>query len=279
MSVNGLEEYTHFFKVQLDQFNGPIDLLLHLVKQNELPIEKISLAKISTQYMQCLEQMRNFDLEVAGEYLVIASTLLSIKSSILLNEPVELVENEDGEMIDPHAELLRRIREAEIYKDGARFLECRDLLDHDVFITQADSSNAGKPEPKFKDHDPLLLAKAFYKVLKGLKDSEPLYQITLEAVSIMDRMMWVLDKLKATKQPLSFEELVPDRTSRGSVIGSFLALLELCRRQAIVVKQTETFGEIAIVLADNKDFDFSGMVSEFDQIDALSKPEQATVNA
>ena len=79
------EEYSHFFTVEIDQFNGPIDLLLHLVKQNELPVEKISLARVTSQYMHCIERMGKIDLEIAGEYLVIAATLLSIKSSILLD--------------------------------------------------------------------------------------------------------------------------------------------------------------------------------------------------
>ncbi len=94
MTVSEFEEYPHFFEVQVDLFKGPIDLLLHLVKQKELPLEEISLAEVADQYMHCLEQMRRFDLEIAGEYLVIAATLLSIKSSHLLNEPVELVEDD-----------------------------------------------------------------------------------------------------------------------------------------------------------------------------------------
>ncbi|RIL11386.1 MAG: segregation/condensation protein A, partial [Proteobacteria bacterium] len=111
-SVTPPDAYAHFFEVKLDVFDGPIDLLLHLVKQNELPIEKVSLAKVASQYLECLEKMRYFDLDVAGEYLVIAATLVSIKSSILLNQPVELVEDEEGNLVDPHEELLNRLREA-----------------------------------------------------------------------------------------------------------------------------------------------------------------------
>ena len=258
------EEFNHFFVVELEQFNGPIDLLLHLVKQNELPIEKISLAKVTGQYMSCIERMSKIDLEIAGEYLVIAATLLSIKSSILLDEPPELVQNEEGEMVNPHEELLLRLREAEIYKDGARFLECRDQLDRDVFVPVPDLSTVGKNPPKLKNHDPMMLADAFHKVLKELDDVAPVYEVHIESVSIVERMMWILEELKETSKPLSFRQLVPDLTSRGSVIGSFCALLELCRRQAITFEQGESFGEIYVMAATDSAFDFSGMTSEFD---------------
>ena len=259
------EEYSHFFTVEIDQFNGPIDLLLHLVKQNELPVEKISLARVTSQYMHCIERMGKIDLEIAGEYLVIAATLLSIKSSILLDEPPELVANEEGELVDPHDELLSRIREAEIYKDGARFLECRDQLDRDVFVPIPDLSHVGKAPPKLKDHEPMMLATAFHKVLKGIASAAPVYQVSLESVSIVERMMWILDELKIAKAPRSFESLIPDLTSRGSVIGSFCALLELCRRQAISLEQGESFGEIFVSLALEGVYDFSQMTSDFDQ--------------
>ena len=127
------QEYTHFFEVELELFNGPIDLLLHLVKSNELPIEKISLAQVTEQYLHVIRNVEQFDLEIAGEYLVIAATLLSIKSSYLLNEPVQLVEDADGNLIDPHEELLYRLREAQVYKEGAEMLGGLDLLGVHVF--------------------------------------------------------------------------------------------------------------------------------------------------
>ena len=100
-----------FFSVQTPLFDGPIDLLLHLVKTNELPITKLSLAEVAEQYMQCLDMMRSLDLEIAGEYLVIAATLLSIKSSVLLDEPVEMVPDEEGNLYDPYEALLEQLGE------------------------------------------------------------------------------------------------------------------------------------------------------------------------
>ncbi len=263
--MNTAEEYPHFFEVQLAFFQGPIDLLLHLVKREELSIETVSLAEVANQYLECLEQMRAFDLEVAGEYLVIAATLLSIKSSVLLDEPVELVEDEDGNLVDPHEELLRRLREAEVYKDGAQALSQRSFYGIDVFSPPSLLSKVKAPPAEIKDHDPLLLGKAFKKILDKLKDDSHSYNITLESVSIVDRMMGVLSELKKATGPIVFYRLIPDMTSRASVIGTFVALLELCKRQAICVQQDESFNEIVVLLASDKTDDLQ-LTSEFDTV-------------
>lgn len=239
------------FEVKLELFDGPIDLLLHLVKKNELPIEKLSLAQVAAQYMQCVESMRDLDLETAGEYLVIAATLLSIKSSVLLNEPVELVIDDDGNLVDPHEELLRRLREAEIYKDGARYLGGKALLGIDVFEAPSLLDGIEAPPVKLKQHDPLLLGIAFRRMIDQAKAGTPLFKIILESHSVVEVMMKVVDVLRQAKGPLSFEELVFDRTSRGSIISSFLALLELCKRQVIAVSQPENSRDILIALSDD----------------------------
>lgn len=262
----------HFFEVRLENFDGPIDLLLHLVKRQELPIEKLSLYQITAQYFECLDKMRNLDLDVAGEYLVIAATLLSIKSSILLNEPVELIPDDEGNMIDPHQELLDRIREAAIYKEGAMKLSDRDLLGLDVFENVSILKTVPTPGAKYKDHDPLLLARAFKKLLSQTKDSGPLFSITVDSVSILERMMTILDRLGKAEGPLSFVRLIEDPTERGSVISGFLALLELCKRGAIAVRQNENFDDISIVLSDRA-HDLGAFESEFDDSD-----EKVTVN-
>lgn len=257
------EEYAHFFEVRLDLFDGPIDLLLHLVKQRELPIEKLSLAAVTEQYLRCIEQARHFDLEVAGEYLVIAATLLSIKSSILLDEPVELIEDEEGNLLDPHEELLRRLREAEVYKHGAFMLSCRKLLNVDVFPTPSHLSSVEPPPVEYKQHDAMLLARAFKKVLERAPE-EVRITIMIDSVSIVERMMSVVNELKRSTGPLPFERLIPDLTSRSSVIASFLAILELCKRQAVRVRQEGVFERIVIALASEGEVDFSGVASEFD---------------
>ena len=260
-AVSG-EEYSHFFEVQLDLFNGPIDLLLHLVKSNELPIEKISLAQVTEQYLDAIGQLEQYDLEIAGEYLVIAATLLSIKSSYILNEPVQLVEDADGNLIDPHEELLRRLRDAEVYKDGAQQLGNRCLLGVHVFPPPSKLRQIKAPTETFADHNPLLLGKALKKLLEEIGEEVKL-TFTVDSVSIVDRMMGVINQLQENKDGIPFRYLVPDLTSRASIVGTFIALLELCKRQAIRVTQDILFNEIVISLASDK-IDTSKFESEFD---------------
>jgi segregation and condensation protein A len=263
LAEGAFEEYSHFFEVRLELFHGPIDLLLHLVKQRELPIEKLSLAAVTDQYLRCIEKAEDFDLDIAGEYLVIAATLLSIKASILLDEPVELVPDEEGNLVDPHEELLRRLREAQIYKDGAEHLGRNPMLGIDVFAPPPSLSRFEDPDVKFVEHDPFLLARAFQKLLEQSGQSAALLTISIDSVSITERMMTILDTLKKEPNGIVFYKLIPDITSRASIISSFIAMLELCKRQAIKIRQDAVFQEIVVGLASS-DIDAANMTSEFD---------------
>ncbi|MDC0358646.1 segregation/condensation protein A [Oligoflexia bacterium] len=282
-AVDSFEEYPHFFHVKLELFDGPIDLLLHLVKINELAIEKVALAEVTDQYLKCLENAQRFDLEVAGEYLVIAATLLSIKSSILLQEPVEFIEDENGALIDPHEELLRRLRAAQVYQDGAKTLGARGLFGIDVF-PGAPTLKHVKGEPiAYKDHNPLLLGQAFQKLLKEAGENvDSVYTVALESVSIVERMMEVLEQLRETEGAVAFQELVPDLTSKASIIGTFIALLELCKRQVITVLQTKAvqdrnqLDEIVIALSVD-DLDMLKLNSEFDVTSSVTDAVQGEI--
>jgi segregation and condensation protein A len=256
------DDYSHFFEVKLELFDGPIDLLLHLVKQRELPIEKVSLADVTGQYLACVQHARKLDLEVAGEYLVIAATLLSIKSSLLLNEPVPLIEDEEGNFTNPHDELLRKLREHEIYKHGAFMLSCRKVLGVDVFLPPSTLAEVEPPPVQYKQHDPMLLGLAFKKLIERLPAASEL-KISFDAISIVDRMMSVLDILKRERGAVPFHRLVPDLTSRGALIGSFCALLELCKRHAIRIHQNDVLQEIFVALTEDT-VDLTGVTSEFD---------------
>jgi segregation and condensation protein A len=278
---------SHNFELRMEIFDGPIDLLLHLVKINELSIEKLALAEVASQYLEYLERMRCFDLEVAGEYLVIAATLVSIKSSIILNDPVELVIDDEGKMVNPHDVLLERLREAAIYREGAdKLADCR-LLGVDVFDAPQSMNRVDGLTVTYRPHDAMLLGEAFRKVLKKIKDT-PQYSVFLESVSVVDRMMAILDLLKLEPGGVEFSRLVPDTSSRGAVIGSFVALLELCKRHVIFVKQDQIFQSIVVVLSsDNFDpqkfYSQGGLVSEFDQKEVFdtdsSGNEDAVANA
>lgn len=245
----------------MDFFQGPVDLLLQLVKQNDLPIEKVSLAEVASQYLECVEAIKLIDLDIAGEYLVIAATLLSIKSSVLLDEPVELVPDEDGNLIDPHEELLQRLREAAIYRDGANFLESRKCLGIDVFAPPTRLADYKEVEASYGEHDPMLLGRAFRRLLE--KVDKGVYTVSFENISVVKLMTGMVDKLKQQRGPLSFLKLIPDLTNRSVILGSFIAMLELCKRQVIQVSQSDVFSDININLIDEFS-DTSMYLSDFD---------------
>ncbi len=255
--------FAEAFQVRLELFDGPIDLLLHLVKQEELPIEKLSLAQIADQYMGYLEALRDLDLEVAGEYLLIAATLVSIKSSVLLNEPPELVRDEDGALIDPHEELLRRLREAQVYKEGAGCLAGRPVLGVDVFAPTGISADSDELVI-YKQHDALLLGRAFMKLLQKSGADEHLLTISVDAISIVERMVTILNTLKSAGGALPFEQLIPQPVTRATIISSFVALLELCKRSAIRVRQEGAFESITIALSGGE-VPVGNLTSEFDE--------------
>jgi len=252
------------FQVSLDMFEGPIDLLLHLVKKNELPIEKLSLALVADQYLKCIEEMQRIDFDVAGEYLVIAATLLSVKSSYVLNEPAEInLETESGP--SPHDELLRRLREAEIYKTGAKDLGGRDLLGFDVF-SSAPSTGAVISEIRLKDHDPMLLGKAFRKLIQKAGAEVRSMVISVDPGTIAEKMVFIVDKLSKTGGSLEFETLIGENPTIGIIVSSFVALLELCKRQAISVVQDSETSLITVSLAGSEVFISEEAVSEFDVV-------------
>ncbi|MCI5064655.1 segregation/condensation protein A [bacterium] len=288
------------FTVETEHFFGPVDLLLHLVKKNELEIEKISLAYVADQYVACLENMKKFDLEIAGEYLVIASTLVSIKSSVMLAEPVELELDDEGNFVDPHERLLLQLKEAAVYQEGAAMLAELPMYGTDVFAPPPSLSDFPAPPETYREHDPYLLGVAFRKVLQRDGEGEPKYEITLDTVSIVDQMMSVLDLLKGSSEALSFESLVESSVMKASegdtvlefrrggpyprqyVVGTFVALLELCKRQVITVSQKED--EIVVGLAGQVGSDEQGLGSieefdsEFDEPSNESGDTESAVN-
>ena len=247
MSV--VEQYSRFFEVRLDLFDGPIDLLLHLVKKRELPIEKVSLAEVTAQYLECIKALRYYDVEVAAEYLVIAATLLSVKASVLLNDPVELIPDENGDLVDPHEQLLERLRELEAYRLAATDLGARPALGHDVFAAPVKATKIDPALIPLAIHETELLAKAFQRVLQKLGEKSSVFSITIDSVSVVERMRMVVDSLKSAGGRSNFFALLGAARDRATAIGVFCALLELCRRRVVSVSQGGPKDEIEISIA------------------------------
>jgi segregation and condensation protein A len=232
-------------KVKLESFEGPLDLLLFLIKKNEIDIYDIPIAVITQQYLEYLEMMKNLNLDVAGEFLLMAATLLHIKSKMLLPTPEEEGEGEKEEE-DPRAELMRRLLEYQRFKEAALELTKGPMLDREVFIRNflGEKSLEGGEEEISGEASLFELLEAMKKVLQGLPPEE-FQEISVEHLNIKDKILQIMEQLWEVES-LAFPELFTSSTSRREVVLTFLALLELLRLRMIRVYQAESFGTIRI---------------------------------
>lgn len=235
------------YRVKLDVFEGPLDLLLHLVKKNEVDLSDIPVAMITDQYLAYLDLLQQLNLDLAGEYLVMAATLLHIKSRLLLPTD-EADEEEDGG--DPRAELARQLLEYQRFKEAAELLNRRALLERDVFA-RAPLRDESDTEDIVYDVSLGDLLDALQEVLKRAAP-EAVHQVILEQVSLREQLCLILDTLREKPQ-LLFTDLFPSGTTRLQILVTFLALLELVRMRMVHVRQEERFGPITLVLAVSAD--------------------------
>lgn len=223
--------------VRLPIFEGPLDLLLHLIRENELEITDLSIARVAEQYLEYLDVMRELELDVAAEYLVMAATLAWIKSRLLL--PVES-EGEEGEGPDPRAELVARLLEYQRYKEVAEDLEARPRLERDLFPVRG-SEIEPPPEGEREIEVGLLeLLRAMRGVLARARSGPGIHEVEAEPVTLRDRMLGVLEQLERF-ETTELEDLfrTPDGAigSRSWIVATFLAILELARVAALRLYQ------------------------------------------
>lgn len=235
------------YSVKLETFEGPLDLLLHLIRKNELNIYDIPIADITRQYLDYLRLMKELNLEVAGEFLVMASTLLQIKSRMLLPLPADEEGNEEEE--DPRAELVRRLLEYQRYREASLLLKERDLLGREIFARKFDSPDLAPlvPEDGPLEVELFQLIDAFRKLLAKLPEAV-IHQVAGESISITDRINEILSVITDRKLVL-FEELFDERTTREFLVVTFLAILELCKLRIVNVVQKERYGSILLTPA------------------------------
>lgn len=236
------------YEIKLDIFEGPLDLLLYLIRKNEINIYNIPIALITEQYLAYLEMMRSLNLDLAGEYLVLASTLIHIKSKLLLPPGESEGEEEEGE--DPRAELVQQLLEYQIFKEAALRLENRPLLERDVFTRGApgEAPSAAEEEGEAMIEVGVFeLVAAFRRIIAGFDRPEEL-EIDAEKMSLIDRINEIMEML-SEKQQMTFVELIGDRTDRRRIIYTFLAILELMKLRMIRAYQSGPFGAIRLFLA------------------------------
>lgn len=234
------------YEIKLDIFEGPLDLLLYLIRKNEIDIYDIPIARITRQYLEYIDVLRSLNLDLAGEYLVLAATLLHIKSRLLL--PVE-EDPETGDEEDPRAELVRQLLEYQAFKEAALQLDSRPVLERDVF-TRSGSAVAPDQleEPEiFAEMDVFDLVKAFQQILGRMDRAEPM-EIDVERMSLTDRINEIMDRLTEHKN-LTFADLIGERVDRRWILYTFLALLELMKLRMIRAYQGESYGTIRLFLA------------------------------
>jgi segregation and condensation protein A len=229
-------------EVFVEIFEGPLDLLLYLIKKQNLDILNIPVAQITRQYMEYVELMQKLHLELAAEYLVMAASLAEIKSRMLLPRPAEVAEEEE----DPRAFLVAKLKEYERMKKAAEDLDQLPRQERDIFPTKIELG-----EFTIKQYHPdvelpeLLLA--FKDVLKRVEQFTE-HQITKEQLSLKDRMINVLELLKSSES-LSFFSLFNFKEGRAGVVVAFLAILELSKEGLIEIFQPEPFAELKVKAA------------------------------
>ncbi len=241
--IEGFEQTELPYQVRIENFEGPLDLLLHLIKKNEINIYDIPIAMIAQQYLEYLEAMKELNLNVAGEFLVMAATLLQIKSKLLL--PVDETVEDEEEGPDPREELVRRLLEYKTYKDAARQLDGQEKMWRDIF-----SREQGTLEPVEADERLLENVSLFDLVdaLKGILNrnlGKQFIEIIPDNLTVRERMNVILEVLEG-KDSVSFVDLFEESCHRLVVIVTFLAVLELVRLRVARVFQAETFGPILV---------------------------------
>lgn len=226
-------------QVFLEAFEGPLDLLLYLIRRQNIDILDIPIAEITQQYVEYIELMQELQLELAGEYLLMAAMLAEIKSRMLLPRPEVQEEEED----DPRAELVRRLQEYERFKKAAEDISDLPRLERDVFLAQADAPErkvvTKLPEVTLKE---LLLA--FHDVLKRAEMFSNLH-LQREPLSVRQRMSEILSRIKTGKFT-SFADLFDAEEGRMGVAVTFIALLELMRESVIEIVQSEAYAPIHV---------------------------------
>ncbi len=230
------------YKVKLEVFEGPLDLLLYLIKKDEVDIYDISIERITQQYLEFMDAFNVLDLEVAGEFVLMAANLIYIKSRSLLPVAVQ-PPDDDVEEADPRWELVRQLVEYKKFKEAAAHLGKRELERSNMFTRLPESEPVA--ERPLGDVSVFDLINAFGSILKRLHQREEVREIFEENYTVSDKIDLIM-KMMAAGVPLKFTELFAAAASRAEIVVTFLALLELIRLKQLKAVQDGAFGEIEL---------------------------------
>jgi len=238
-------------KISIPLYEGPVDLLLDLIRRQKLDIYDIPIASVTEQYLSYLRLMEDMNVDVASEFLVIAAQLIYIKSRMLLPPDPDAAPEEQE---DPRTELVRRLLEYEKFKNAAQMLYQREMIENaswsnpgDIAVDRAEL----EPELNVTLYDLLL---AFRDVVKRA-EQRPLMQVSRDEFSVEQMMAFLFEKVVSASGAVALSDVLPEITSRRALITAFLALLELTRLRAIYLRQEKAFGEITA--RANPDYELS----------------------
>ncbi len=225
------------YRVNLEVFEGPLDLLMHLIRKNDLDVYDIPIAFVLEEYMRYLDTIRELNIDLAGDFLLMAAELAHIKSRLLLPEEHPAEEEEE----DPRADLVRRLLEYQRYKEASEAFIARSMLGRDVFVPLA-PERVEAPSDGPVTGDVYELIEAFSKVLKRVSNKD-VHEVAVDRISINDRIYEIMAMLRQ-RATITLEELLPEQITRFDVVITFIALLEMCRLRMIRTYQTSVCGPI-----------------------------------
>ena len=233
------------YKVQLPVFEGPLDLLLYLIKKDEINIYDIPIAKITEQYLEYMEVMKLLDLDIAGEFILMAASLMHIKSRMLL--PMEAIEEEQEELIVPREELVSKLLEYKKFKEAAEQFKEMQRRQRDSFtrLAVAEAPSREGEDGAYFEASLFDLITAFSKVLKAVP-REAFHQVLRDEFTVSSKIHEILHIL-VEKTVILFSDLFRKAKNKGEVVAIFLALLELVKLKEVLVKQRAPFAEIELV--------------------------------
>lgn len=242
-----LYEADQTFNVRLLNFDGPLELLLHLIRKHKYDIYDIPIAAMLKEYLAVIESLQEFDIDLAGEFLVMAATLAQIKSRMLLPRPGVAEEGEEG--ADPRAELVRRLLEYERFREAADALAMRPILGREVFArAPADGPPEGVERPDTPvEADLLQLIIAFRDVLKEAPEAF-VHEVSRQRMTTTEAVTELLERFEGLGpgESLAFRELFAGRPDKARLIALFMGLLELVKMKALRIRQALAFGEIRV---------------------------------
>lgn len=242
------------YRLNLEVFEGPFDLLLYLIKKDEIDIYDIPISKILDEFLEYVDMIKELDLEIAGDFILMASTLMHIKSKMLL--PKESLALEEGEEVDPRADLVRRLLEYKRYKEVAHALDNKEQEQRQVYWRRgahlSEEDLEPTPEelasPQFQEVNLFDLLTAFKRVLAYAKP-DVLREINREEVKTSQKINDILDALEKSDS-IDFDELFLKQKTKIAMVATFLAILELARLKAINITQAQSFEKIIIKRVD-----------------------------